>query len=190
MLRAAQTMSCCCWQYNQCPHYAIHLYVVCDCGRQQNDTSSSYNRIAHFTCRFLVMVLLLRTNGNKNDPHSKKDEKEAVYLCGLETRDSLPHTSVSASWLRPPSVPLSVGEEQWVGIPWLNSERPTATWPIEYRREHSLILEPTREESRVQNTTPWSSRPAHAELTQPQPQGSFGWSLQLDIYYTVLWLTR
>lgn len=121
MLRAAQTMSCCRWQCNQCPHYAIHLYVVCDCGRQQNDTSSSYNRIARFPRRFLVMVLLLRTNGNENDPHSKK---EAVDLCGLETRDSLPHTSVSASWLRPPSVPLSVGEERWMGIPWLNSERP------------------------------------------------------------------
>lgn len=158
MLRAAQTMSCCRWQYNQCPHYAIHLYVVCDCGRQQNDTSSSYNRIARFPRRFLVMVLLLRTNGNKNDSHSKK---EAVDLSGLETRDSLPHTSVSASWLRPPSVPLSVGEERWMGIPWLNSERPTATWPIEYRREPRLILETTREESRGQNTTPWSSRPAH-----------------------------
>lgn len=63
------------------------------------------------------------------------------------------------------------------GISWLSPQWPAWSWDSRETPEGCL-----------QSTTTWSAErrstePAHADLTQSQPQDRFGWSWQLDNNY-------
>lgn len=98
---------------------------------------------------------------------------------------------------------LPVGGGRWgeeggwlrrVGIPWLNGQLHSATWPFEYNmREPRLTLRATRDKKtmslcessdRTLQPDPYSTSVQYV-ITQPRPQDGFGYSSQLDNNYIV-----